>query len=49
MKIAAAEGFNVDDEAARLIARLAQGGMRDAISLLDLCSGTNKDITVSVV
>ena len=49
MKIADAEGFNVDGEAARLIARLAQGGMRDAISLLDLCSGTNKDITVSVV
>ena len=49
MKIANAEGFNVDGDAARLIARLAQGGMRDAISLLDLCSGTNKDITVSVV
>ena len=49
MKISAAEGFNTDEDAARLIAKLAQGGMRDAISLLDLCSGTNKDITVSVV
>ena len=49
MKISEAEGFNVDDDAARLIAKLAQGGMRDAISLLDLCSGTNKDITASVV
>ena len=49
MKISKAEGFNTDEDAARLIAKLAQGGMRDAISLLDLCSGTNKDITVPVV
>ena len=49
LKISKAEGFNTDEDAARLIAKLAQGGMRDAISLLDLCSGTNKDITVSVV
>ena len=49
MKISKAEGFNTDEEAARLIAKLAQGGMRDAISLLDLCSGSQKDITVSVV
>ena len=49
LKISKAEGFNTEEDAARLIAKLAQGGMRDAISLLDLCSGTNKDITVSVV
>ncbi len=49
MKISEAEGFDTDPEAARLIAKLAQGGMRDAISLLDLCSGTQKNITVSVV
>lgn len=49
MKISAAEGFNTDEDAARLIARLSQGGMRDAISLLDLCSGSNKNITVELV
>ena len=49
MKISKAEGFNTDDSAARLIARLAQGGMRDAISLLDLCSGSSKNITVESV
>ncbi len=49
MKISEAEGFNTDETAARLIARLAQGGMRDAISLLDLCSGSSKNITVESV
>ena len=49
MKISEAEGFNTDETAARLIAKLAQGGMRDAISLLDLCSGSNREITVSAV
>ena len=49
MKISNAEGFDTDEDAARLIAKLAQGGMRDAISLLDLCSGTQKNITVSLV
>lgn len=49
MKISAAEGFNTDEDAARLIAKLAQGGMRDAISLLDLCSGSSKNITVQSV
>ncbi len=36
--IATAEGFKVDREAAYMIASIAQGGMRDAISLLELCS-----------
>lgn len=49
MKISDAEGFKTDEAAARLIAKLAQGGMRDAISLLDLCSGSNREITVSAV
>ena len=49
MKISGSEGFNTDERAARLIAKLAQGGMRDAISLLDLCSGSNKNITVESV
>lgn len=38
-KIAEAEGIDVDKDALQLLSKLAQGGMRDAISLLDLCSG----------
>lgn len=49
MEISRAEGIDTDENAARLIAKLAQGGMRDAISLLDLCSGSNRRITVSDV
>lgn len=37
--IASQERFNLDEQAARLIAGLAEGGMRDALSLLDQCSG----------
>ena len=47
--IARAEGFILDDEAARLIARQAQGGMRDAISLLELCAGNHLPITAELV
>lgn len=36
-KIAAAGGTTLDDDAARLIARMSDGAMRDAISLLDQC------------
>lgn len=43
-KIAEAEGVAYEPSAIQLIARLAQGGMRDAISLLDQCiaMGTGK-------
>ncbi len=37
-KIAAAESLNLSKEAAGLLARLADGSMRDGISLLDQCS-----------
>ena len=47
--IAAAEGITLDHEAAFMLAHLAQGGMRDAISLLELCSGENKPITGEIV
>ena len=36
--IAGKEGFSLTRRAAELIARQAEGGMRDAISLLELCS-----------
>ena len=36
--IASQEGFSLHKDAAELIARLADGGVRDALSLLDQCS-----------
>ena len=47
--IAGQEGMNVTQGAARLLARQAQGGMRDAISLLELCGGSRQDITEELV
>ena len=38
--IAGKEGFTLKDDAAELIARLADGGVRDALSLLDQCSAS---------
>lgn len=35
--VAAQEGFTLDEDAAELIAQLSDGGMRDALSLLDRC------------
>lgn len=43
------EGIEADDKALTLIARNAQGGMRDAISLLELCSGAHTKITPELV
>ena len=37
--IAGQEHINLSDDAAGIIARLAEGGVRDALSLLDQCSG----------
>ncbi|MBQ2307946.1 MAG: DNA polymerase III subunit gamma/tau, partial [Clostridia bacterium] len=37
--IADSEGISYDSDALRIIAKMAQGGMRDAISLLELCAG----------
>lgn len=49
MYIAKEEGLKVEEDAAFLIAKLAQGGMRDAISMLELCSGEHEEITTDVV
>ena len=46
--VASCEGLKLEHEAAELIAGLAEGGMRDALSLLDQCSGA-EDITVDTV
>ena len=43
------EGFTFESEALTMISRLAEGGMRDAISMLDLCASHSKDITAMSV
>lgn len=43
------EGLTIEDNAALLIAKLCDGGMRDALSILDLCAGTDKNITEKLV
>ncbi len=47
--IAREEGFTVTDEALSLIARIADGGMRDALSLLDQCTGHGDVIDADLV
>jgi len=42
--VAAQEGLTVTDEAALLLARLADGALRDALSLLDQCASVAKEI-----
>ena len=48
-QIASLEGFSVEDEALSLISRISDGGMRDALSLLDQCTGHAENITAEVV
>ncbi len=47
--IADSEGFTVTDQAANLIAAAADGGMRDALSILDLCLSNSQQITEQTV
>ncbi|MCF0124070.1 MAG: DNA polymerase III subunit gamma/tau [Ruminiclostridium sp.] len=47
--VAQTEGIALKTEAANLLARLADGGLRDGLSLLDQCSGSEGDITEDVV
>lgn len=47
--VAEQEGASIDTDAAILIARIADGALRDALSLLDQCMGRNKSITQDVV
>ncbi|MGN0468171.1 MAG: DNA polymerase III subunit gamma/tau [Acutalibacteraceae bacterium] len=49
MQIASLEDFTLEDEAASLIARLADGGMRDALSTLDQCVTRSKTVTTQLV
>lgn len=41
-EVAAAGGMNVEEDALRLIAAQADGGMRDALSLLDQCASLRR-------
>ena len=47
--IAEKEGLTVTSGAATLIASAADGGMRDALSILDLCASNSKNIDEAVV
>lgn len=43
------EGAEIDREAALLIARIADGALRDALSLLDQCLGRGRRVTLEIV
>ena len=47
--VAQNEGLNLTDDAATLIASAADGGMRDALSILDLCASHSSNITEETV
>ena len=47
--IASHESFNLEHNAAEFIARLSDGGMRDALSLLDQCAAYDDNITAEIV
>lgn len=49
MRIAAAEGIMLEPDGASMIARVAEGGMRDAVSLLELCAGSRCKIDANLV
>ena len=48
-QISASEGIEINDDGARVIARISRGGMRDAVSLLELCAGSRKPIDADLV
>ena len=47
--VAGQEGMTLEPEAAELLARMADGGMRDALSLLDQCAGSEHIGTAEVL
>ena len=49
MEIAQKEGAQLDEGAAFLISRISDGGMRDALSLLDQCISADSHVTEEVV
>ena len=49
MYIASEEGIDLSEEGSAIIAKTAQGGMRDAISLMELCAGSHRRIDADLV
>ncbi len=49
LQIAEKENVSIDKEAAELISRLSDGGMRDALSLLDTCLSSSDNVTADIV
>lgn len=49
LEIAEKEGMELDEEAAFLISRISDGGMRDALSLLDQCFAADSHVTEEIV
>ncbi len=47
--VAEQEGFSITDDAALFVARLADGAMRDALSLIDQCLSCSRQITADTV
>lgn len=47
--VASKEDAQLDQDAALLIARIADGALRDALSLLDQCLGRDRHVTLDVV
>lgn len=48
-EVASLEGLSLDDDAAVLIARIADGALRDGLSILDQCAGRSKEINSNLV
>ena len=48
-QVAQAEGMTLDDDAAILIARIADGALRDGLSILDQCTSRSKQIDSKLV
>lgn len=48
-EVAGLEGLSLDDDAAVLIARIADGALRDGLSILDQCAGRSKEINSNLV
>ena len=49
MHICEKENISLTPDGARLIARASRGGLRDAVSLLELCAGSKVEITSELV
>lgn len=48
-QVAENEGITIDDSAATLIARIADGALRDGLSILDQCAGRSKTVDSALV